>query len=306
MVTPAPAPPASGLPARATVWRHRLDTRLVAIASAVVLIGSIVQTSVPALSASSARTAQPAPVAAIVSTTPAGPPPTQPRLRLGPGDRPATVAVTSPVAAVPLGPPARVVYRVRTSQKLVALTFDDGWSPAAGHLILDTLLRQHVTATFFVNARYVHWDPALWRQIAASGFVIGNHTYDHRDLATLTTAAIAADLRKDADVFQQLTGYAMAPIFRPPYGTHDPRIDATALAAGYPTEILWDVVAGDTSARRSDASLIASATRGRPGSIVLMHMGPSATPRILAAVIASYRARGFRFVTIPELLAAGQ
>lgn len=303
MAAPAPPPSASGLAVRPTVQRHRLDVRLAAIASAVVLVGSIVQASVPSLSASPAHSLQPAPVAAVVAAPPAGPPPSQPRLRLDPFEP--TAATAAEARPAPLGPPARLVYRVKTREKLVALTFDDGWSPAAGHLIVDTLLREHVTATFFVNARYVHWDPALWRTIAASGFVVGNHTYDHRELTTMPDAAIEADIRKDADVFRQLTGYAMAPIFRPPYGLRDRRVDADVLAAGYPIEILWDIVAGDTSRSRSDRGLIAAAIRGRPGSIVLMHVGPSSTPRILAAVIASYRARGFRFVTIPELLAAG-
>jgi peptidoglycan/xylan/chitin deacetylase (PgdA/CDA1 family) len=82
-------------------------------------------------------------------------------------------------------------------------------------------------------------------------------------------------------------------------------VDAAVLAAGYPTEVLWDTVAGDTASGTTDRRELANATAGRPGSIVLLHMGPSSTPRILAAVIASYRARGFTFVTIPELLALG-
>jgi peptidoglycan/xylan/chitin deacetylase (PgdA/CDA1 family) len=202
-----------------------------------------------------------------------------------------------------VGPPAELVYRVRTREKVVALTFDDGWSPPAGRLILATLLQEHVAATFFVNAMYVSRDPALWRDIAAAGFPIGNHTYDHRNLTKLPAAEVEADLWRDAHVFQELTGYSMDPIVRPPYGARDAAVDAAALAAGYPTEILWDVVAGDTTPGRSDARQIASASAGRPGSIVLMHVGPASTPRILAAVIARYRARGFRFVTIPELLA---
>ncbi|MBI3752211.1 MAG: polysaccharide deacetylase family protein [Chloroflexi bacterium] len=305
MATPAPAPRTIAPAVRATVSRHRRGVRLIAVASAIVLAGSVMQASVPSLSASSSRPVPAAPVAAISAAQPAGPTPGQPRLRADPLERLVAAVTAGGARPQPLGPPARVVYRVKTSQKVVALTFDDGWSPAAGRLIVDTLLREHVAATFFVNARYVHWDPALWRTIGASGFAVGNHTYDHRDLTTMSATAIAADLAKDADVFRQLTGYAMAPIVRPPYGAHNRRVDAAIRAAGYSTEILWDVVAGDTSASRSDAALIASAIQGRAGSIVLMHMGPSSTPRILAAVIASYRARGFRFVTIPELLALG-
>jgi peptidoglycan/xylan/chitin deacetylase (PgdA/CDA1 family) len=203
-----------------------------------------------------------------------------------------------------IGPPARVVYHVKTAQKLIALTFDDGWSPPAARLILATLLRQHVAATFFVNATYVRWDPALWTRIAAAGFAIGNHTYDHRDLTSLSTQAVVADILKDARVFQQLTGYTMSPILRPPYGARNHRVDEAIRLAGYPTEVLWDTVSGDTSAGRSDRTQIRSAIGGLPGSIVLMHVGPASTPRILGAVIASYRARGYTFVTVPELLAA--
>lgn len=308
MARPAPAPPQRGPGLPSTRQRRRLDVRLAAIAATLVLVGSIVQTSVPSLSASPARSAHASPMAAVVHAPPGQAPeqqPVLPRVRPDPDGAAAAMAPVAVAAPAPLGPPARVVYRVTTRRKLVALTFDDGWSPAAGRLILATLLREHVTATFFVNARYVRWDPTLWRTIAADGFVIGNHTYDHRDLTTMSTTAIEADLRKDADVFRQLTGYGMAPIFRPPYGAHNRRVDAAVRAAGYSIEVLWDVVAGDSDAARSDAALLASATRGRPGSIVLMHVGPSSTPRILAAVIASYRARGFQFVTVPELIAAG-
>ena len=202
-----------------------------------------------------------------------------------------------------LGPPATLVYRVKTTARVIALTFDDGWSPGAGRLILQTLVRLHVKATFFVNSTYVRWNPQLWKDIAAAGFPIGNHTYDHHDLTTLTYAAMQADLAKDARVFHQLTGYTMAPIARPPYGARNRIVDAAMLAAGDPIEVLWDTVSGDDASHMTDAGEIADATRGRAGSIVLLHVGPSSTPRILAAVIASYRARGFSFVTIPELLA---
>jgi peptidoglycan/xylan/chitin deacetylase (PgdA/CDA1 family) len=150
---------------------------------------------------------------------------------------------------------------------------------------------------------YVRWNPTLWKDIAAAGFPIGNHTYDHANLTTLSSDAIVADIHRDAYVFHELTGYSMAPFLRPPYGARNRVVDAAIRAAGYPTEILWNVVAGDTDGPISDAAQIARASAGGPGSIVLLHVGPASTPRILAAVIAKYRARGFSFVTIPQLLA---
>jgi peptidoglycan/xylan/chitin deacetylase (PgdA/CDA1 family) len=295
---------------RSRRWRLAHHLRFLAVGLAVVLTGTLVDASVPRLSAGSA-TSSPVPSAvALVAVVAIGRTPTTPLRR--PDPVPSRIPAAQPPVLVPpvvkpidFGPMARLVYRVRTTQKVIALTFDDGWSPPAGRLILDTLLREHVAATFFVNSMYVRWDPELWRRIAAAGFPIGNHTYDHRDLTSVSSAEIAKDIAKDAAAFRELTGFEMAPLFRPPYGARSPRVDAAILQAGYPTEILWDVVAGDTSPRLSDRALIANASAGRAGSIVLMHVGPASTPRILAAVIARYRARGFRFVTIPQLLAIG-
>jgi peptidoglycan/xylan/chitin deacetylase (PgdA/CDA1 family) len=285
-------------------WHLAHLFRLIAAGLAVVLAATLVHAAVPALSARSTTPSGAASSPAVVAAIPTGRTPTTPARR--PDPPPGRLPSARPPVVLPaIGALARLVYRVRTTQKVVALTFDDGWSPPAGRLILDTLLTEHVAATFFVNARYVHWAPDLWRQIAAAGFPIGNHTYDHRDLTSLTSVDVANDIAKDAAVFRQLTGHDLAPIFRPPYGLHSRRVDAAIRKAGYPTEILWDVVAGDTSPRLPDHALIANAISGRAGSIVLMHVGPASTPRILAAVIASYRARGFRFVTIPELLALG-
>jgi peptidoglycan/xylan/chitin deacetylase (PgdA/CDA1 family) len=202
-----------------------------------------------------------------------------------------------------LEPNVRLVYRVHTTAKVVALTFDDGWSPSNGHRILDILVREKVAATFFVNSVYVRWDPDLWKAIAGAGFIIGNHTYLHGDVTTMTEAAIVRELLKNARVFHELTGATMAPLFRPPFGYRNPESDAAAARAGFPTIVAWDTVAGDTGARASDAHLAAAALRGRNGSIVLMHVGPDSTPRFLESVIAGYRARGFSFVTVPQLLA---
>jgi peptidoglycan-N-acetylglucosamine deacetylase len=197
----------------------------------------------------------------------------------------------------------RLVYGIRTSKKVVALTFDDGWSPANGRKILDILVKNKVPATFFVNSVYVRWNPKLWKDIEAAGFVIGNHTYLHRNVAAMNEPDIIRELQKNAKVFQELTGHTLAPLFRPPYGYRTRASDVAAARAGYPTVVLWNALAEDTEEWRTDADMLHRATKGTNGSIVLMHVGPNATPRILQAVINSYRARGFSFLTVPQLLA---
>lgn len=223
----------------------------------------------------------------------------------------AAVASSSPQATP--APPAtnptthgtrspRVIHRGSAARKVVALTFDDGWSATNGRTIVSILLKEHVKATFFVNSIYLARDPNLWQSIAAAGFVVGNHTYLHHDATKMTTAQLAFDLHRNARVWQAVTGTSMAPLFRPPYGYRNAATDLAAAKAGFPDVILWDVDPKDTTKQFTDAQMIHNASMGRAGSIVLMHIGPDVTPRILARVIASYRARGFTFVTVPGLL----
>jgi peptidoglycan/xylan/chitin deacetylase (PgdA/CDA1 family) len=212
-----------------------------------------------------------------------------------------------PVAAIPPGDsgtvePPRVLFHGPRTDRVVALTFDDGYAPANVRLIFEELTREGVAATFFVNGAYLRWNPQLWRSIAAAGYPIGNHTVIHEDVRGRPPSQVMADLIRNARLVQQVTGRPMIPIFRPPYGSHDAASDAAAAAAGFPTIVLWDVSGGDANLRATDASVLANASAGLPGSIVLLHAGPSVTPRILPALIAGYRARGFTFVTVPQLL----
>jgi peptidoglycan/xylan/chitin deacetylase (PgdA/CDA1 family) len=212
------------------------------------------------------------------------------------------------VAAIPPGrgvvgaEAPTVVFHGPRTDRVVALTFDDGYAPANVRRIFEELKRAHVAATFFVNGAYLRWDPKLWRSIAGAGYPIGNHTVLHEDVRGRAPGQVEADLIRNARLVLEVTGVPMIPVFRPPYGSHDDVSDAAAAAAGFPTIVLWDVTAGDSTLRAGDASVLASASAGLPGSIVLLHAGPSVTPRILPALIARYRARGFTFVTVPELL----
>ena len=198
--------------------------------------------------------------------------------------------------------PPRVVFHGPRTDQVVALTFDDGYAPANVRKIFEELTRAGVAATFFVNGAYLRLDPQLWRSIAAAGYPIGNHTVLHQDVRGRPPAQVVADLVRNAGLVQEVTGRPMIPVFRPPYGYHDAVSDAAAAAAGFPTIVLWDVTGGDTNRHAGDATVLANASAGRPGSIVLLHAGPSVTPRILPALIAGYRARGFTFVTVPDLL----
>lgn len=188
------------------------------------------------------------------------------------------------------------------TERVIALTIDDDWSPARVGMIFDLLVRLDVPATFFPYANATLDDPGLWRAITAAGYPYANHTRSHPWMTTLTPAAQAAELTEARTILEQMTGTPMLPVFRPPYGAYDAELLAVAHANGFPTALLWDVSDADTSRRATAAELVAAAMRGTDGSVLLTHGGPALTPRILPTVIALYRDLGFRFVTVPELL----
>jgi len=205
-------------------------------------------------------------------------------------------------AAFAAGPPARVVSHGSREAKVIALTIDDGWGHAADESILRTLLAEKVTATFFPYALTVRGNQAYWRKVARLGFPIGNHSYSHPFLTRLPSHSIEWEIAAGRRLIESITGVPMLRVFRPPYGAYDARVLAAATAQGFPTALMWDTSAGDTSAWPTYGSVLRGATAGWNGSIVLLHAGPMVTANALRDIIRSYKARGFRFVTIPELL----
>ena len=195
-----------------------------------------------------------------------------------------------------------VVSHGPRDDKVVALTFDDGWSTPRCQKILEILLAEKVPATFFPNALYVRQHPEFWRRVAELGFPIGNHTVNHRDLTELSSSAVFKEINRDREIVEQITGVRMIRVMRPPYGAYNKRTLRQSARAGFPTLLLWDTTASDTSRHASERSMIKAALSGRNGSVVVLHCGPKATPRILRRIIKGYRARGFQFVTVPVLL----
>ena len=207
-------------------------------------------------------------------------------------------------AAAPLVRAAAVtpLFHGPRDARVIALTIDDGWSPARTGAIFDLLQRASVPATFFPYANASRADPGLWRAITQAGYPYANHTRSHPWMTTLPPVLQAAEIGQAREILEAMTGVAMLPIFRPPYGAYDARLLEVTRAQGFPTVLLWDTSDADTSRRATPAQLVRAAMRGTDGSVLLTHGGPALTPLILPTVIALYRSLGFRFVTVPELL----
>ena len=198
--------------------------------------------------------------------------------------------------------PATFVSHGPRAGKAIALTFDDGSSPANCRRILAELLAQGVPATFFPIAEAMPLDPDLWRMVAAVGDPIGDHTMTHPQMPTMGYAAQLRQIRDARAMVESITGHDVLRVFRPPYGEFNRQTLAAAGAAGFPTVLTWDTSDRDTSPTGHLTSMLAAAELGSNGSVVLMHCGPNATPYLVPKIIDSYRGRGFRFVTVAELL----
>ena len=195
---------------------------------------------------------------------------------------------------------ATVVRHVSTDNKIIALTFDDGWSPSRA-LKIDAILQQYgAAATFLPYSNAADDAPSTWRYLARR-YPIANHTTTHRKLTQLSSSTIYWEINNARRVIEGITGRPMVRIFRPPYMAYDSRVLIQSYAAGFKVMALWSVDSGD-SLGLSDEKVYNRAIQGRRGGIVLFHAGPAVTVRVLPRVLAYYRNHGFKFVTLPSLL----
>jgi peptidoglycan/xylan/chitin deacetylase (PgdA/CDA1 family) len=263
-----------------------------------------------AVVAAACAAAPAAPVAPVATASPRPTPSllSSPTPSLLPSPTPSPTPSLDTGISVPPGPEIRgVVSRRSAAGDVVALTFDDGTNARSIRELVAVAVATRTPITFFPTAGSLRAFPALWRAVAAAGFPIANHTRNHRFLAKLLAAEgpapVLADIRGFAAAAEAI-GVPYLSVLRPPYGDRNSAVDALAAEAGFPTVAVWDTSFADTAPTCSGsvAGHVRAAGKGRSGSIVLGHARPLLTPRILAAVIAAYRARGLEPVALPTLL----
>lgn len=240
-------------------------------------------------------------------------------------------AVELPEIATPALPPVPAALRgsirrvdLPPGEKMVALTFDlcEASGEVSGYdgAIVDYLRAEGVAATFFAGGKWLMSHPERGDQLAADPlFDTGNHTWSHANLTVRTGEAMRRQV-DDADIALALRRKEVAAkgcmipkssvdgaLFRFPYGS------CSAESLNYVNDtghlaIQWDVDSGDP-AFIGAKGMADDMLRGiRPGSIVLMHANGRGkhTAEALRLLIPALRAKGYRFATVPQLLAAGQ
>jgi len=186
-------------------------------------------------------------------------------------------------------------------ERAVALTFDDGPSPYTP-LVLRTLRRLHVHATFFVIGYLARAYPTIVEEERRLGMTIGNHTYNHPEVppfAQLPQPLVRDEIALTAAVLARLGIHPG--LFRPPAGSTSAAVERTASSLGERT-VLWSVDPADWTAGstpREIATRVLAAVR--PGSIVILHDGGgdrSATVGALPLIVRGIRHRGLRLVAL--------
>lgn len=186
--------------------------------------------------------------------------------------------------------------------KLIALTFDDGPYPVDTPMLLAALRAAHVPGTFFLIGRDAEQYPGLVRAIAAGGNEIANHTQTHPDLDRLDGAGVRAELTEDAATLGRMTNDPnVQHEFRPPHGRFREATLIAAQRAGFDT-ILWTDDPGDW--RNVSRTVLAAhiARYATSPEILLMHSGRPETVALLPGIIQRFRAAGYRFTTVADLL----
>lgn len=190
---------------------------------------------------------------------------------------------------------------VPTSQPYLALTFDDGPHPTLTPRLLDILKQRNVKATFYVVGTNVRRYPHIMRRMVAEGHEVGNHTENHPHLSRMSPDAVRRELSVTHQAIVSATGIPPRTM-RPPYGAITGEQKAWIKSEfGYPT-IMWSVDPEDW--KRPGASVVASrlVSGARPGGILLVHDIHAASIDAMPSAIDQLLAKGFRFVTVSQLI----
>ncbi|MBO3735063.1 polysaccharide deacetylase family protein [Glycomyces niveus] len=181
----------------------------------------------------------------------------------------------------------------------IFLTFDDGPGGANTDQILEVLAANNAKATFFMIGQNAQRDPARVQAVLDAGHALGNHTWDHPDMTTLTRAQMDSQIGRSQTLLE--SHGAEVNCFRPPYGAYNSTVDAATTAAGLKRQ-MWNEDTRDWARPGVDAivNVLLGAT---PGDVVLMHDGGGDRSQTVAALeiaLPQLIEKGYNFGITPK------
>lgn len=196
-------------------------------------------------------------------------------------------------------------YLGDTSQKIIYLTFDEGYENGYTSQILDVLKANNVKAAFFVVTPYINSNKDLIKRMAAEGHLVCNHSKNHPSMVE-----VAKDPSKFENEFlgvekayEEVTGKQMPKFFRPPMGKYSETSLFYTKKLGYKT-IFWSFAYADWEPKKQPSHDYAKKVimeRTHNGAIVLLHAVSKTNAEILDSVIKEWKSKGYELESLDKL-----
>lgn len=187
-------------------------------------------------------------------------------------------------------------YFIGANEKVIYLTFDEGYENGYTASILDTLKEKGVTATFFITGAYFNGQSALIQRMVDEGHTVGNHTVNHPNLVNTSISKRTDELGLLHQQMQDKYGYTMS-LLRPPEGVFSEQVLAQAQGMGYKT-VFWSFAYHDWDPNNQMATGTAyqkAVSAIHPGAIYLLHAVSKTNAAILGDLIDEMRRQGYSF-----------
>ncbi len=188
-------------------------------------------------------------------------------------------------------------------EKVIYLTFDAGYENGNTEPILDALKKHNVSATFFVVGHYLESAPEIVKRMVDEGHFVGNHTYHHLDMSSISSKESFEKEMKDVEnKFKEITGQELAHFYRPPQGKYSTNNLKMADEMGYHT-FFWSLAYVDwyqdkqPSKEEAFEKLIG---RIHPGAVVLLHSTSKTNGEILDELLTKWEEMGYTFRTLED------
>ncbi|HBA37906.1 MAG TPA: hypothetical protein DCY94_04210, partial [Firmicutes bacterium] len=186
-------------------------------------------------------------------------------------------------------------FKLDPNKQTIAFTYDDGPSTYDLNLV-ELLSSSHSSATFFMVGNRIANFPTAVEKLVSSGMEIGNHTYDHKSLTSLSNTKVTEEIAKTNELFESKTGKKMTSL-RPSYGAVNKRV---AVQVGMPI-VLWNIDTLDWKWRNADKVFDEIMKNAKDGEIVLMHSLYKTTVEATDRAIKELYKRGFQIVSVEQL-----
>ncbi len=201
-------------------------------------------------------------------------------------------------------PGGGVLSQLPGNGDLLALTVDDGVNTEVVGAYTQFAKDTGVRLTFFVNGTYDSWtdNMALLRPLVDSGQIqLGNHTWSHPDLTTLSKSEVAQQLTRNDEFLKKTYGIGAKPYWRPPYAKHNAAVDAVAAELGYTVPVLWSGSLSDSTLITEEYIVKMADQYFVPQAIVIGHLNHLPVTHVYPQLVEIIRARDLRTVTFNDV-----